>query len=250
MALALDVPVSKLGLIETIHPNVRSRFEALIDRLLAGEPLQYIEGTIDFGPLQLKIDNRALIPRPETENMWDLVVRDFAMSDNPDPKVIVDLCTGSGNLALALQWAFPEARVVGTDSSPDAIDLARENNELTGLGAEFLLGDLFEPLDRSLLGSVNLLVANPPYVSEGDDLPAVVSDHEPAQALLAGADGLEVIRRITSQMYTWLAPDGKVFLEIGESHGTAVANLMNQGRTRIENDQTGRPRYAIGYHMT
>ncbi|MBT8200837.1 MAG: peptide chain release factor N(5)-glutamine methyltransferase [Acidimicrobiia bacterium] len=250
MALALDVPVSQLGLIDTIHPKVRARFDALVDRLLIGEPLQYIEGTVEFGPLELNIDRRALIPRPETENMWDLIVRDISTSDVPDPKVIVDLCTGSGNLALALKWAYPESRVIGTDLSADAIDLARENGELTGLGVEFHRGDLFDPLDRSLLGSVDLLVANPPYVGEFEEVPAVVRDYEPPGALFAGPDGLGVIERITSEMGEWLSSGARVFIEIGETHGKAVADMMGPGQVRIEKDQSGRPRYAIGYYVS
>ncbi len=250
MALALDVPVSQLGLIDTVHPRVRVRFDALVDRLLIGEPLQYIEGTVEFGPLELKIDARALIPRPETENMWDLIVRDISTSDDAEPKVIVDLCTGSGNLALALKWAYPESRVIGTDLSVDAIELAQENKELTGLDVEFHRGDLFDPLDRSLIGSVDLLVANPPYVGEFEDLPAVVRDYEPLDALFAGPDGLRVIERITSEMGEWLAPGASVFIEIGETHAKAVADMMSPLQARIEKDQSGRPRYAIGYYVT
>ncbi len=251
MAVALEVPTHRLGLIEDVHPEVRARFEELAERRLAGEPLQYIEGTVDFGPLRLKVDRRALIPRPETEFMWDLIVRDRASSHLPDPKVVVDLCTGSGNLALALKWALPEARVIGIDVSPAAIELAMENRAQTGLAVEFQVGDLFAPIDTGLRASIDLLVSNPPYVTESEELPPEVQDHEPVQALRAGPEGLDVIIDIVAQMGDWLSPGGKFYLEISPSQAPAVAELIAQQglETRIENDQSGRQRYAIGYHV-
>ena len=241
MAHALDVPVSSLPLIDSIHPEVRHRFEMLVKRRLDGEPLQYIEESVEFGPLTLTVDRRALIPRPETEHLWDLIVRELA-ADDVTPRVIVDLCTGSGNLALALKWAFPEARVIGTDLSSDALELATENGESTGLEVEWLLGDLFEALPDGL--EIDLLVANPPYVEDSAELPAEVADYEPESALRAGPDGLDALRRIAAELNTWLAAGGRYYLEVGEDQ--AVGELFPGAR--VETDQTARQRYVIGYH--
>ena len=137
--------------------------EDLIARRLRGEPLQYIEGTAAFGPLDLLVDERVLIPRPETEGMFDLATRMVR-----SPEIIVDLCTGSGALALALKSRFPSAAVFATDISPAAVEVATDNRYRTGLQVYLAEGDLFDPLPTAILGSVDLIVANPPYVAEVD----------------------------------------------------------------------------------
>ncbi len=116
-------------------------FRANVARWRSGEPLQYIEGDVHFGPIVLRIDPRALIPRPETERLWELAVARLAGIDNA---TIIDLCTGSGNLALALKQEFPGARVIGIDNSEEAIMLAKENAADLGLAVEFVEGDLFD----------------------------------------------------------------------------------------------------------
>lgn len=247
MASALDVEMSRLALIDSIHPEVRHRFETMVKRRLDGEPLQYIEGTVDFGPLTLLCDSRALIPRPETEHMWDLAVQELTKRTEP-PGVIVDLCTGSGNLALAMKWAFVDAAVHATDLSHEALTLASDNAKLVDLGIELWEGDLFDALDDDLVGTVDVLVANPPYVSDGASLPTEIADFEPSSALLAGPDGLDVIGRIATDLGRWLAPGASFYIEIGEDHGPEVEKLFADYEVRIENDPSGRPRYLIGYH--
>ena len=116
----------------------RTSFDSLVARRLADEPLQYIEGTVVFGPVELLVDSRVLIPRPETEYLFEQVTK---MADDPD--VIVDLCTGSGNLALALAAVFPDAAVYAVDVSPDAVVVARDNADRNDIAVEFLIGDLF-----------------------------------------------------------------------------------------------------------
>ena len=224
--------------------GVADRFRELVERRRSGEPLQYIEGTVEFGPLQLLADRRALIPRPETERLWELIVE----TADPDPGVIVDLCTGSGNLALALAHAFPNAEVYGVDISPAAISLATENAKRTGLRASFLVGDLFDVLPEAIRGEVDLLVSNPPYVSTSgmDDLPAEVRDYEPAMALEAGPTGMAILKRIAGEAGRWLRPGGLLGCEIGETQGEASLRVFSAFGPRIECDLAGRTRYVVG----
>ncbi len=145
---------------EPFTADEQVRIEALVARRESGEPLQYLEGSVQFGPIDLIVDERALIPRPETERVWEEAVA--SLREAGPGTVIVDLGTGSGALALALKHAFPEAQVYGVDISEDALALAKENAAHTGLDVTFLHGDLFEPLPKRLMGRVDLLVSNPP----------------------------------------------------------------------------------------
>jgi len=218
-------------------------FRHLADERRAGEPLQYIEGESQFGPIHVAVDERVLIPRPETEQLFELACR--AVSD---PKVIVDLCTGSGNLALALKHTFPCATVYGTDLSADAIDVACSNAVDNDLEVTFLEGDLFEPLPSHLRGHIDLLVSNPPYVTEEEfaELPPDVRDHEPVMALVSGPEGDEVLRRIAGEAIGWLRPGGVIICEISEFHGETVAGHFAALGGRIRTDLSGRDRFVIG----
>lgn len=228
-----------------VDPVVVPRFQEMVARRLAGEPLQYIEGTVGFGPLELTIDRRALIPRVETEQLWEKAVAAVVGLTTP---IIVDLCTGSGNLALALKAVVTESRVLATDISTDALSLAIENRERTGLQVEFLVGDLFDPLPQDLQGRVDLIVANPPYVAAGDvgSLPAEVREHEPLVALVADDDGTAMLGRIAAGAVAWLRPGGILACEIGEGQGDVVAGLFTDFDPRIIADLTGRPRFVMG----
>jgi release factor glutamine methyltransferase len=215
--------------------------EELIARRLGGEPLQYIEGTAPFGPLDLAVDERVLIPRPETEGMFDLAVRMVRK-----PEIIVDLCTGSGALALALKSRFPSAAVFATDISGDAIQVATDNRYRTGLQIYLAEGDLFDPLPTAILGSVDLMVANPPYVAEVDfaALPVDVQ-REPRIALVAGPTGLEVIQRIGASAAAWLRPGGVVICEIGERQGVSATSSFMDLPAIVRQDLSGRDRYIV-----
>jgi release factor glutamine methyltransferase len=235
----------------TIPEHERVRLEAvagpdapiedLIARRLGGEPLQYIEGTAAFGPLDISVDERVLIPRPETEGIFELATRMVRR-----PEVIVDLCTGSGALALALKSRFPSAAVFATDISPDAIDVATDNRYRTGLQVYLAEGDLFDPLPTAILGSVDLIVANPPYVAEVDfaRLPADVQ-REPKVALVAGPTGLEVIQRIGASAAAWLRPGGVVICEIGERQGVSATSSFLDLPAIVRQDLSGRDRYVV-----
>ena len=213
----------------------------LVARRVAGEPLQYIEGTAAFAYLELVVDERVLVPRPETEGLFEMAARMVR-----HPEVIVDLCTGSGALALALKQRFTGATVFATDISEEALEVARINQERTGLEVHWAAGDLFDPLPASLLGEVDLLVANPPYVAEPEyeSLPEDVK-REPKVALISGPSGLEVIQRIGASVSAWLRPGGVAAIEIGETQAEEASAAFIDLPTVVRQDLTGRDRYVI-----
>jgi release factor glutamine methyltransferase len=218
-------------------------FHGVVERRRSGEPLQYIEGSVPFGPIEVAVDPRVLVPRPETEQLYEI-----ACDCTQDPLVIVDLCTGSGNLAIALKHAFPAATVYAVDISPEAVDLARENARQAGLDVTILAGDLFGPLPFHLTGRVDLIVSNPPYLAAAElaGLPVDVRDHEPTMALVAGPVGDEVLARIAEAAADWLRPGGVVICEISEFHGAAVASHFAPLGGEIHRDLSGRERFVIG----
>lgn len=236
-----SLPPHEMSRLEQLAGGDQSSLNELVSRRAEGEPLQYIEGTAAFGPIEVKVDSRVLVPRPETEGLFEMATR---MVRNPE--VIVDLCTGSGALALALKHVFPSAAVFATDVSEDAIEVARENKERTGLDIYLAEGNLFDPLPASLLGEVDLLVANPPYVaqSEFDSLPDDVR-REPQVALVAGPSGLEHIERIGADASRWLRPGGVVICEIGEKQGVSAATSFSDLPAVIRQDLAGRDRYVV-----
>lgn len=240
----MTLPAHELRRLRAVAGEDPDRLAALVQARLGGEPLQYLEGTAPFGPLDLVVDHRVLIPRPETEQLWELA---RGMVDHP--QVIVDLCTGSGALALALKLVFPTARVLATELSPGAVALARANVLLLGLEVEVLEGDLFEPLPGDLAGTVDLVVSNPPYVAEGEwsGLPEDVKQ-EPAMALVAGPDGSELLARIAGEVGVWLRPGGVVACEMGETQGDVVRSVFGVGLdgVRIHRDFAGRDRFVTG----
>ncbi len=218
---------------------------ALISRREAGEPLQYLEGTAAFGPIEVAVDGRALIPRPETEGLWELAVA--ALGETGPGTTIVDLGTGSGVLALALKHALPDAQVYGVDDSEAALALAASNADCLGLDVEFLCGDLFDALPQRLMGRLDLVVSNPPYVAEGEwrGLPPDVRDHEPRHALVAGPVGTEVLERIAEDAYRWLGVGGYLLCEIGETQGPAMELAFGAFDRAIRRDLAGRDRYVV-----
>jgi len=182
-----------------------------------------------------------LVPRPETEGLFEIAMR---MVRNPE--VIVDLCTGSGALALALKQAFPSAAVFATDISPDAIEVATANKARNSLDVYVAIGDLFDPLPASLLGEVDLLVVNPPYVSEAEfeGLPEDVK-REPRVALVAGPTGLEVVRAVGATAADWLRPGGVLVCEIGETQGIPASLAFAGLPTVVRKDLAGKDRYIV-----
>lgn len=212
-------------------------YDSLIVRRCLREPLQHIVGSAPFLDFEVLIDRRALIPRPETEILAVAAIRVLAALHTVAEPTAVDLCTGSGAVAIALARAVPSARIIATDVSADALALTRENIEafhLTGR-IEVSEGDLFGALDSDLrdsdlVGTVDLVVANPPYVtsSEISALSPEVRDHDPRIALDGGDDGLDIVRRILNGCARWLRPGGTCLVELGDGQYATAASLATQ----------------------
>ncbi|MDX1691694.1 MAG: peptide chain release factor N(5)-glutamine methyltransferase [Acidimicrobiia bacterium] len=230
---------------EALDADDRRRLDDLVSRRLAGEPLQHLEGSVSFGPLDLLVDARVLVPRPETEQVFDQAAR--SLGEAGPGTLVVDLCTGSGALALALKHRFPDARVIGVDVSEDALAVAKENGTRLDLEVEWLHGDLFTPLPKRLMGRVDLLVSNPPYVAEDEwaDLPTDVRDHEPRVALVAGPEGTEVLARIAEEAFWWLGVGGWAVCEIGATQGAAAERLFAAYDREVRTDLAGRDRILV-----
>lgn len=245
LTVATGRPKRELAMNPPVTDEEAMRFSELVRRRRRGEPLQYLEGTVQFGPLELAIDRRALVPRVETELLWDMVRQ--RLEDDP-PSIVVDLCTGSGNLALAFKFSFPHAVVFATELFSGTADLARSNVERTGLDVTVLEGDLFDPLPDAVRGRVDLLVANPPYLADSEvtDLPIDVRDHEPWEALVGGARGDELLARIAAEAPEWLRPGGLIAVEISEFMGQHCLELFSDFNPSLEQDLTGRDRFILG----
>lgn len=225
--------------------------DSMVARVRAGEPLQYVLGHWPFRHLDLLVDRRVLIPRPETELLVDHAIG--AVRDHPRPLTIVDLGTGSGALGLALASELWHAAMTVwlTDVSADALAVARAN--LAGIGRAAACvrvgeGAWFSALPVEMRGEVDLIVSNPPYIADADpDVEAIVLDWEPHRALYAGADGLDHIRVIAADAAEWLRPGGVLLLEIGATQGGVVADVLRAAGlvdVRILPDLTGRDRFA------
>ena len=204
--------------------------DAMVARVRTGEPLQYVLGRWAFRRVELMVDARVLIPRPETELLVERAM--VAMADRPRPLTVVDLGTGSGaiGLSLATELWHDGLRVWLTDASADALDVARANTAgigRAGATVRTALGEWFGALPDEVRGTLDLVVSNPPYIAVDDpDVEAIVRDWEPAVALFAGAVGLDHVRVIVREAAQWLAPGGVLALEIGTGQGDAVAALM------------------------
>jgi release factor glutamine methyltransferase len=226
---------------------------AELDRMIAsrcsGRPLQYITGVQGFRRLALKVGPGVLVPRPETEM---LVERCLQLLEGIDGPKVLDIGTGSGAIALSLATERPDCRVWATEISEDALEWAERNLEQTGLrNVELLFGDLFSPLPKSEKGSFNLIVSNPPYLSQEElsRAPAEVRDHEPEMALLSGDKGMATCIHIIREAHQWLAPGGRLLLETaGESQWKELRIFLARryDEVQITNDLTGRPRFVEG----
>jgi len=232
-----------------LPPTIAAATETLIRKRQSGVPLQYLEGYVDFGPIRVAVDERALIPRPETEQLWELVTRLVPASV---PSVIADIGTGSGALALALAHTYPRSRVVATELCPEALELARENvraNRWVADRIELREGDLFDAMPGSLRGEVDIVVSNPPYVAESEwpGLPAEVRA-EPYPALVAGPRGTEILERLAAEVCDWLRPSGTVAVEVGQGQAAEVLEAFMAGgvAARMHRDLAGRSRFVWG----
>lgn len=234
-----------------------ARLEAMrrgMKRLAAGEPVQYVLGEWDFRSLTLACDKRALIPRPETEELVTRVLkhlRDRAAS-NAAPPFVVDVGTGSGCIILSIAAEYKGPGVfLGLDISPDAVALATENAARCGLAdrVKFAVADGLDEFDEPQ--SVDVIVSNPPYITTADcrSLDPRIRDHEPMNALDGGLGGLDFYERFTADAFNLLKPGGGLFFEIGDGQGAALQKLLFEAgfeNIRIEKDYAGHDRYASG----
>ena len=215
----------------------------LVKRAGLHEPVAYLTGRTEFYSIELDIAADCLIPRPETELLVQRAIEFLRMRDRV--QFVCDLCTGSGCIAVAVAKNFPDARVIATDISAGVLEVAARNVTKHGLKEriELLQGDLFEPLVEQLdVTEFDMIVCNPPYVSsaEYETLAKNVKDYEPKSALLAGTDGLDVYRRLTEKVDSFLKPGAALILEIGYAQGPAVRDLLEQtgafAEIKIEKD--------------
>lgn len=224
-------------------------------RLAKGEPVQYVIGEWDFRHLTLKCDRRALIPRPETEELVTRVLahlKQMSADGRSDPPLVVDVGTGTGAIILSLAQEFGgEAAFLGTDISEEAIALAKENAERCGLSGrvKFAVADGLDDFDEP--ECVDVIVSNPPYIESAvcETLDTRVRDYEPRLALDGGASGLDFYDRYLGDALNVLKPGGAVFFEFGEAQGPALAKLMADygfSQVKIEKDFAGHDRYASG----
>jgi len=223
------------------------RYEALVARRVAREPVSYIVGHHEFWGLRFEVSPAALIPRPETELIVEIGLD--ALREPSAEYSIADACTGSGCIAVALALERPSATLVATDSSDEALEIARRNAAAHRADGRVRLvhADVLEGVD----GPFDMIVANPPYVRDGDraTLQPEVRDYEPPQALFAGADGLDVIRRLVAQAAPRLKPGGMLAFEIGFGQAEAVEHLISNTdglrMVGLRRDLQGIPRAAI-----
>lgn len=234
--------------------------DRMVERRREGEPLQYVLGRWGFRSLDLMVDARVLIPRPETEGVVDHVLTEVdrvaeevaAGGEVAPAPVVVDLGCGSGAIALAVAAERRDAVVHAVDLSEGAVEVTRANLAglgVAGSGVTVHQGSWFAPLPADLAGRVTVVVSNPPYVAEDEPLPLEVSGWEPREALVPGPTGLEAVEAILAEVPGWLVPGGALVLEIGEVQGEAVRTLAEAvGFTEVEvrPDLLGRDRAVVG----
>ena len=220
--------------------DYHSSYTELLSRRLNGEPLQYIEEYIPFYSIQINVDQRCLIPRPETEFLIELIKNN---SDNP--KKILDVGTGTGCIALMLKKLYPESTVDACDISLEALDLAKENSEINNLEINLFQSDLLSDVEEV---DYDIIVANLPYIPTETltSLESEVVDYEPLLALDGGVDGLLYINRLIKEIEEKDITNLTLFLEVDTSHATTILNnLSHWKQVELEKDLVERDRYII-----
>jgi len=238
----------RLRFLETPDDDFFGRFRHAVSERSRRVPLQHLIGTVGFGPVLLHVGPGVFIPRPETESMLEWA----AAQSLPAQPVIVDACTGSGALAVALSRRWPDARVIGIDDSQTALDYARRNAE--GTGVELVCADIAtDGLLSELDGRVDLLVSNPPYVPDDAVLEPEVSQHDPSHAVFGGPDGMAVIPAVAARAARWLRPGGLFAVEHDDTTSAlTVACLAETGlfhHVEARNDLAGRPRFVTAQRL-
>ena len=217
--------------------------KGIFQQLAAHKPAQYIIGNADFYGMQLKVDERVLIPRPETEELVELI-----LAENPETNLsVLDIGTGSGAIALALVKSRPDWTITAADISQDALNLAMENANSQGLTLSFIKSNCFSEISSKY----DIIVSNPPYISRVDEAEVGLNvlHSEPHLALFADEDGLAIYRRIAEEAKYYLNDGGKIYLEIGYKQGQSVPALFKENfsekRVRTLKDQFGLDRMVV-----
>ena len=217
--------------------------EEIYKKLVAHIPAQYIMGHAEFFGMQLKVDERVLIPRPETEELVEII-----LAENSDGNLkVLDIGTGSGAIALALAKNRPDWSVTAADISQDALELATENANAQNLNLSFIKSDCFSEISAKY----DIIVSNPPYISRADEVEVGLNvlHSEPHLALFADEDGLSIYRRIAEDSKDYLNDGGKIYLEIGYKQGQSVPTLFKENflekRVRTLKDQFGQDRMVV-----
>jgi release factor glutamine methyltransferase len=233
LAHVLNVPRIKLytGYDKALPPQALTPFRELVRRAGEHEPVAYLTGCVHFFNLELKIAPGVLIPRPDTETLVESVLQMVRHTVGMERPRILDLCTGSGCVALAIAKRLNESQITAIDLAAKAVELARQNAQELGLSdrVRVLQGDLFTALSDPIdLAPFDIIVANPPYIPT-DDIPQLdrnVRDYEPVEALDGGKDGLAVHRRILAAAPERLTPSGRIYQEVQFDQVAAVAELI------------------------
>ncbi|MGN0804771.1 MAG: peptide chain release factor N(5)-glutamine methyltransferase [Candidatus Coproplasma sp.] len=222
-SLVLEMERSELGSQRMIKPSEARRIKEIVEERLTGRPLWYIIGDVDFYDCNIKVDERALIPRPETE-----ILAQQASNAVEDGDKVLDLCTGSGCIAIAIAKHLKgkKVQITGADVSDAALMLAKENANYNSVDINFVQSDLFSKIH----GRFNLIVCNPPYIKSGEIpyLQREVKDYEPRIALDGGNDGLDFYRRLSKEISRYIARGGMLMLEVGEGQAGDVLKLFEK----------------------
>jgi release factor glutamine methyltransferase len=251
-AHVLGTSRGRLLLHDTWTDDSAATFESLVARRAGREPLQHLIGTVWFAGVELAVGPGVFVPRPETE----LLVAWALTQPLPPAPTILDLCSGTGAIALAVAHARPDADVIAVERDPVALAWLRRNaSDRAGAGdrpIRIVAGDATDPaVTATRNGSVDLVLSNPPYVPDDTPVPAEVADHDPAAAVFAGPDGLAVIRPVIARAAALVRRGGWIGIEHDESHGAAVAVRLDAAAFNaptLHRDLAGRPRFTTARH--
>lgn len=242
-AHVLEIPRGRLLLVDSLREDELRRFRVLVAERARRIPLQHLLGTAAFRHLELSVGDGVFVPRPETELLAGWGIERARSGD-----IVVDLCSGTGAIGISVALEASAEKVYVVERSPVALSFLRRNAAAYS-SVEVVEGDVTDPgLLPSLTGRVDVLLCNPPYVPDGTPVPPEVADHDPAEAVFGGADGLDVIRPVIALAARLLRSGGHVGIEHDDVHGSAVPDLLAaDGRfteVTAHPDLAGRPRFA------
>ncbi|MFB8009795.1 peptide chain release factor N(5)-glutamine methyltransferase [Nocardia sp. NPDC056000] len=252
-AHVLGVDRMRLALVPMVTADQLEEFRKLVARRAERVPLQHLTGTAAMGEIDLAVGPGVFIPRPETELLFAWALAQLEAVGHEHQPIVVDLCTGSGALALAIAHARPDVQVHAVELDSEAIAWARRNAlQLADEGdtpIDLHAADVTDPaLLTQLTGTVDIVVSNPPYIPAAAELDPEVADHDPHRALFGGPDGLDVIRPMVPNIARLLRPGGAVAIEHDDTNGSGVAALLTAaGFTAVVEhpDLAGKPRFVV-----